>query len=274
MFLKAAVDFNIDLEKSYFIGDTTVDNMAANNAGMKAILVRTGYGGSDKRQPSIPNFICKDIKEAVDLVVDDHKNIKNKAMDILGDTLKKTKNNNHLIVVAGLSRSGKSTFCNILKEVLKKNKIKASTLNLDNWLVPVKERNLEMTVQGRYKYNEIQEDIKSLLEGQEISLNEYDAKTREVKKIQKKLKLAKQEVLIVDGVVGLDLKYLREIADLKIYVEVSEDLRKERFTDFYEYKGLALKDMQALYETRQKDEVDFIKKTASYADITINMEQL
>ena len=44
MILKAKQKHNIDLSKSFFIGDSTTDMKCAENAGLKKILVKTGYG--------------------------------------------------------------------------------------------------------------------------------------------------------------------------------------------------------------------------------------
>jgi D-glycero-D-manno-heptose 1,7-bisphosphate phosphatase len=44
MFIRAAQDLNIDLTRSYMIGDTIKDIEAAGRVGAKGILVRTGYG--------------------------------------------------------------------------------------------------------------------------------------------------------------------------------------------------------------------------------------
>jgi D-glycero-D-manno-heptose 1,7-bisphosphate phosphatase len=44
MIKEAAIKFNLDLSESYFIGDSLVDMQCAKNAGLKKILVKTGYG--------------------------------------------------------------------------------------------------------------------------------------------------------------------------------------------------------------------------------------
>lgn len=46
---KAAHDFNIDLSKSFFIGDSTADAKCAQNAGIKFLGVKTGYGMQDNK---------------------------------------------------------------------------------------------------------------------------------------------------------------------------------------------------------------------------------
>lgn len=44
---KAQSKHNIDLKESYFIGDSLTDMQCAGNAGLKKILVKTGYGNED-----------------------------------------------------------------------------------------------------------------------------------------------------------------------------------------------------------------------------------
>jgi len=57
---KAVKEFNIDLKKSYFIGDATVDAQTATNAGVKFIGVKTGYGLDDGKYKFDKRLIIKD----------------------------------------------------------------------------------------------------------------------------------------------------------------------------------------------------------------------
>jgi len=67
---KAVLDFNIDLEKSLFIGDSTADAKCAQNAGIKFIGVKTGYGLQDNKYKISRNFsLFKNLSEAVDSTV-------------------------------------------------------------------------------------------------------------------------------------------------------------------------------------------------------------
>lgn len=73
MLLKAAQELDIDLKKSYFVGDRFRDMEAAKKVEIKGILVKTGYGqellqddGPDEATlESKPDFIATDILEAV-----------------------------------------------------------------------------------------------------------------------------------------------------------------------------------------------------------------
>ena len=66
---KAAADLSIDLSRSYMIGDTTRDMQTARNAGCKAVLVRTGYGGKDGAHEVRPDAECDDLAAAAEWVL-------------------------------------------------------------------------------------------------------------------------------------------------------------------------------------------------------------
>lgn len=65
MALAAARDLNIDLGRSWMIGDSTADVALAQAAGMRSILVATGEGGRDGKYQARPDFTAPSIVEAV-----------------------------------------------------------------------------------------------------------------------------------------------------------------------------------------------------------------
>jgi len=65
LFMRAQKDFNIDFKKSYLLGDQTGDILAGKRAGCKTILVKTGYAGGDKKFFVKPDFIVKNLFQAV-----------------------------------------------------------------------------------------------------------------------------------------------------------------------------------------------------------------
>jgi len=71
---KASEDFDIDMANSYVIGDRSSDIELARRAGLKGILVKTGYGLGDMEWviPHIsfkPVHIAKDLLDAVKWIV-------------------------------------------------------------------------------------------------------------------------------------------------------------------------------------------------------------
>ncbi|HET9219881.1 MAG TPA: HAD hydrolase-like protein, partial [Terriglobia bacterium] len=74
MILRAAEDLGIDLDSSFMIGDRYVDVRAADAAGIRSVLVRSGdgvaefaqYGGSPGPQP---NFVADNLLAAVEAIL-------------------------------------------------------------------------------------------------------------------------------------------------------------------------------------------------------------
>jgi D-glycero-D-manno-heptose 1,7-bisphosphate phosphatase len=66
MLLEAAAEFDIDLARSYTIGDKAADVECGRRAGTKTILVLTGYGAD---QDCMPDFRVRDAVEAIQTVL-------------------------------------------------------------------------------------------------------------------------------------------------------------------------------------------------------------
>jgi histidinol-phosphate phosphatase family protein len=67
---RAATDLNIDLARSWLVGDTTTDVQTAHNAGLKSVLVRTGAGGADGKYPVRPDQVCDNLLDAVAFILE------------------------------------------------------------------------------------------------------------------------------------------------------------------------------------------------------------
>ena len=65
MLFEAAKRYNIDLSKSYMIGDRTADIAGGQAAGCQTIGVRTGMALEDGKYDVITNLVCGDLSEAV-----------------------------------------------------------------------------------------------------------------------------------------------------------------------------------------------------------------
>ena len=72
---KAADEHNIDLSKSYFIGDMVTDIECGKNAGLKTILVETGNGKKAletlKIQNNLPSFVAQNILDSCNFIQND-----------------------------------------------------------------------------------------------------------------------------------------------------------------------------------------------------------
>jgi len=72
MLLQAAEEHNIDLEKSFMVGDKLADIEAGAKAGCKSILVLTGYGDREKSKPGPSKIIqCKNLYDAAYTIINE-----------------------------------------------------------------------------------------------------------------------------------------------------------------------------------------------------------
>ena len=66
---KMVKKYNIDIENSFIIGDTTIDVKTGINANAKTILLNTGLAGNDKKYKVKPNYIEDNLLEAVNIIL-------------------------------------------------------------------------------------------------------------------------------------------------------------------------------------------------------------
>lgn len=73
MINEAVKKYNIDLSKSYMVGDSTMDLELARNAGVKSVLVDTGFAGNDGKYDRSCDIEAKDLLDAVEKIIKDMK---------------------------------------------------------------------------------------------------------------------------------------------------------------------------------------------------------
>lgn len=74
MLERAAGEHNLDLKRSFIVGDRYSDTELARNAGARSILVRTGYGAGElawhsKNWPQQPDHLASDLSMAVQWIL-------------------------------------------------------------------------------------------------------------------------------------------------------------------------------------------------------------
>lgn len=69
MIFQAAREHDVDLARSFFIGDKRSDLDCGRAAGVKTILVRTGYGKN--LEANLADLVARDLTEAADMILDE-----------------------------------------------------------------------------------------------------------------------------------------------------------------------------------------------------------
>ena len=180
-----------------------------------------------------------------------------------------------LVLIGGCSRSGKSILSRTISEKLRIEGLDCHVVSIDAWLLDVRKRPPGLGVMERYDCRAIVGSINELLQGRTIYPPVYDAASR--RRIAERGKVGitvASGVIIVEGVVSLALQELHAIASLKVYVNVPDEIRIERLKSFYrDVKKLSMFDTERLIHEREREEVPFIKRTSSDADIVIENSQ-
>jgi uridine kinase len=138
-----------------------------------------------------------------------------------------------LILIAGPSSSGKTTFAKRLDIQLRVEGLGTQVLNLDNYFVS-RDRTPKKP-NGEFDYESIHaldldllnSNLLDLMNGKEINLPKYDFKKGLSTISDKKMKLSKDDILIVEGIHGLNETLTESIPfymKTKIYVSALNNL--------------------------------------------------
>jgi len=138
-----------------------------------------------------------------------------------------------IILIAGPSSSGKTTFANRLSIQLRVNGLIPIPLSLDNYFV--NRLDTPKDENGEYNYESIDaldlkllnKDLEILMSGEEADLPTYNFKTGEKEWNNYKVKLPKNGVLILEGIHGLNPKLISNDLNsnvFKIYISALTQL--------------------------------------------------
>jgi len=70
MILEAERDRHLDLRRSFLVGDKASDIGCGRNAGVRTILVQTGYGAGESNAGA--DWVARDIADAVEIILSQH----------------------------------------------------------------------------------------------------------------------------------------------------------------------------------------------------------
>lgn len=267
---QAVSELNIARAQSWFVGDTTSDILAGQRAGLKTILVRTGYSGRDFKYLVEADFIADDLVSAVEWILNGRAHALKAMLPVLG-----TASMSRLILIAGVSKSGKTTGAKLLAEQLAELGKQAHVISLDDWLKYPELRVEGAGVIARYDMDQAFQDIEKLVLSNQrtnLSLMRYDRKTQQrIKPIH--YSIGPEDVLIVEGVPALLDKRFRELSDLSIYCDVSDSVRRDLMVKEYIWRGDDVALINEKIFSREQDEVQLVQASDKYANFKINFQK-
>lgn len=182
---------------------------------------------------------------------------------------------NHLVIgVCGGSGSGKTTFVNALKDRLSKDDI--CFISLDNYYFPRdKQHKDENGIQnfdlpGSIDVQELINDLNQLFEGKEVVRKEYTFNNAEL--VESEITLRPKKVYIIEGLFIYHYKQLKELFDLKLFVDANDVLKViRRIERDKNERNYPLSDVTYRYQNHVLPSYEqYIHKYKGEADIVIN----
>lgn len=65
---QACNDFDIDMNRSYMVGDRASDILTGQRAGIKTVLLESGYGSARLEQNVTPDYVFADLRNVIDIL--------------------------------------------------------------------------------------------------------------------------------------------------------------------------------------------------------------
>lgn len=260
---QAKNELNISYNSSWMIGDATSDILAAKKAGVRSILVETGYAGMDNKYWVTPDYVVPSFSEAVDFLLDIHP-----ALQKIASSMLPMVHSKKVIFVGGQSRSGKSTFASVLKEVIQATGKRCHLIATDRWLLS--QANRREGLFGRHDMLRFEAFLACIINAQNQTLNlpGYNKLKREQVDSVETLEIQSEDIFIVEGVVALSLPQINDYP--RIYIDLDEEARRKRVVKEYQLRGYEKKKAEIVYQSRMVDEFRNIE--SSKADsIIINL---
>jgi D,D-heptose 1,7-bisphosphate phosphatase len=265
MFQKAIEKFNINIRESYMIGDSERDIQAGVNTGCVTIGVRTGYG--IRKTKLFPDYMFANLAEAVSFIFDDPFCKDFEKINSLFRAY--TGKLPWIVLIGGNARTGKSTLASYLRIAFKKTGHRVLQVSLDNWLLHDDERKDTMDVYDRFQIGVVEKDLSELLSGETLVRSSY-SNHPERKPLPVEYNPAHADVIIIEGIVALSSRNIRQSAHLKIFTTLDQEQFRKRIHEYYLWRNKTEDEIDLLVKKRELDEYQLIEKESNLADLIIN----
>ena len=197
----------------------------------------------------------------------------NNLINLINDPQAKERNRPYLIGISGGSGGGKTSVANLIHKSL--GTYDSLLFSMDTYykdLTPEQERNL-----SNYNFDSpealdldlLYTHLNDLMHWKKIQMPTYDFSTNKRKQYTEQIKPAK--VIIFEGILAFYDKRMRDLMDLKLFIDLDDDIRLSRriYRDIIS-RGREMETVLERYHKFVKTAYNnFIKPTKEYADIII-----
>jgi histidinol-phosphate phosphatase family protein len=262
---QACRDLGIDRQRSWFIGDTTSDVLCGQRAGVRTVLVESGYAGRDFKHNVVADYVAADMAAAARWVAHGHDAVARQLAAVVPIAAA-----GRLTLIGGLARAGKSSAAQVLKEALAACGRAAHVIALDAWLRPGHSEGVG--VLARYDIDAAVAAILSVVDASErrtLEVPTYDRLLRSPGAQRRQLSIGADDTIIVEGVPALLIEALRSRAAATVFVTSDEDDRIARLRALHAWRASTEEDVARILASRSKDETPIVLASAAHASFSV-----
>lgn len=145
-----------------------------------------------------------------------------------------------LIGITGESACGKSTICGQIKETIKNLDLPVSIISADNYFNDISElikqygnfdslrdNGYDVDSPESFQLDLLKKDLEEISQGNDITIPEYLVNGTGIS-VPNSVPIASQKIVVVEGMATM-YKDVKDIFDIKIYIEADIEERKDRF---------------------------------------------
>lgn len=187
-----------------------------------------------------------------------------------------------LIGITGESASGKSTICKAIKHIIEQFDMPVTVLSTDNYFNDIsslisqygsfdnlRDNGYDVDAPTSFQLDVLKTDLQDLADGLDIKAPMYLPNGTGVS-VPSALEVISQKVIVVEGIATM-YEDVKDVFDVKLYVEADNDIRKERFMtrardERNQSEDNALKHWEYIKNAGEK----YVKPFRNQADFVLN----
>lgn len=187
-----------------------------------------------------------------------------------------------MVGITGESASGKSTICREISNTIKKFDMPVTILTTDNYFNDISElikkygtfdalrdNGYDVDSPESFQLDILKEDLEKISQGEDVYSPEYLLNGTGVS-VPRAKHIPSNKIVVVEGMASM-YEDIKDIFDIKVYVETDLELRRERFmTRAYTERNQDLENAKKHWEYILVAGEKYVKPAKEYADIIIN----
>ena len=187
-----------------------------------------------------------------------------------------------LIGITGESASGKSTICREIKNIIEQLSMPVSVLSTDNYFNDISDlikkygsfdnltdNGYDIDAPESFQLELLREDLEALSRGENIMAPKYIPNGTGVS-IPRAQEISSDKIIVVEGIATM-YEAVKDVFDIKIYIETENDIRRDRFirrakAERNQNEENALKQWEYLLHAGEK----YVIPNREYADFVLD----